>query len=142
MNKSTLRSVTLMLLLGGLGSAPSAFAVTFLEDLAAGNARTDVYRLICPMGTVQARGSVRDINPANAPLIRMAIAKFPGAGVVEAPQEGVSAAIAVVDGPGTYHIMVYKNDLAMVETYYGQVDCLDAMGASLAPINWALTQDE
>lgn len=142
MNKSTLRTVTLMLLLGGLGKTPSAFAVPLIDDLAMGQYRTDVHLVVCPMGTVSATGRVADIFPAAMPRIRMAIAKFPNAKVVEAPREGVSAPIMVADGPGAYHIMVYKNDLAGVEQYEGSVVCLDVNGVSLPPINFAQTQDE
>lgn len=142
MNKSTLRSVTLMLLLGGLGNAPSAFAVPLVDELMMQPYRTDVYLVVCPMGTVQAEGWVRDIAPAAMPRIRMAMAKFPGAQVVEAPQEAASGLIAVADGPGAYHIMVYKNDLFGAEQYEGSVVCLDAMDAGLAPAVFSQTQDQ
>lgn len=65
MNKSTLRTLTSMLLVGGLGSAPSAFAVPLIDDLAMPPYRTDVYLLVCPMGTVQAEGCVADIYIAS-----------------------------------------------------------------------------
>lgn len=142
MNKSTLKSVATMLLVAGVGSAPSAFSVPLIDDLGMQPFRTDVYLVVCPMGTVQATGRVADINPMAMPRIRMAVAKFPNAEVVEAPQELVSPLISVADGPGAYHIMVYKNDVFGFEQYEGSVVCLDAGNVSLAPINFAQTQNQ
>jgi hypothetical protein len=134
---------TAVALLAGIGvSSPTqAFDVTN-QPLGVSSVATDIIQFTCPAGTTSARGSIRDIAPVAAPLVRLGLFKPPGLmTVVEAPPEGLSPVAIRASGPGTYWAVINKTG-PIRERYNVTINCHNAAGGILPAAGISLTQNQ
>jgi hypothetical protein len=105
----------------------------FANTIGAAAQSTDVYGILCPIGTSTARADVNDNGGVDGILISVCLSNSHGqlSQCRTAPDNGSSATAIVSGGAGLYFAVFHKTGGNTVEDYDTFINCHNAGGAAL-----------
>jgi hypothetical protein len=117
---------------GERGSQEAAPELVVAGNLGASPTATDVYHVLCAMGTSRILADVNDNGGVDG--IRLGVCVHDSGGTPAhctiAPDGGLSPLVAAGGGAGAYYVTIFKSPSGTVEAYDSFIQCFNAGGGT------------